>query len=41
MSLVEKYVFEKTVRTSELTDIHATKENLLENAKKIFDEHQK
>ena len=38
---VEKYVFEKTVRTSELTDIHATKENLLENAKKIFDEHQK
>lgn len=38
---VEKYVFEKNVRTSELTDIHATKENLLENAKKIFDEHQK
>lgn len=38
---VEKYVFEKTVRTSELTDIHAKKENLLEEAKKIFDEHQK
>lgn len=38
---VEKYVFEKTVRTSELTDIHAKKEDLLEEAKKIFDEFRK
>jgi len=31
--------FRKTVKKSELTDIHAIKEDLLEEAKKDFDEH--
>ncbi len=36
---VEKDVYEKTLPPSELTDIHAIKEDLLEEAKKEFDEN--
>ncbi len=36
---VEKGVYEKNLPTSELTDIHAIKEDLLEEAKKEFDEN--
>lgn len=39
--IANKYEFLEEEESSELTDIHAIKENLLENAKKIFDEHQK
>ena len=35
---VEKGVYEKTLTTSELTDIHAIKRNKLEYAKKDYDE---
>ncbi len=35
---VEKGVYEKTLPTSELTDIHAIKRNKLEYAKKYYDE---
>ena len=38
---VEKGVYEKTLPTSELTDIHAIKRNKLEYAKKAFDENNK
>ncbi len=38
---VEKGVYEKTLPTSELTDIHAIKRNKLEYAKKDFDEANK
>ena len=38
---VEKGVYEKTLPTSELTDIHAIKEDLLEEAKQDFDEANK
>ena len=38
---VEKGVYEKTLPTSELTDIHAIKRNKLEYAKKDFDEKNK
>lgn len=38
---VEKGVYEKTLPTSELTDIHAIKRNKLEYAKKAFDEINK
>lgn len=38
---VEKGVYEKTLPTSELTDIHAIKRNKLEYAKIDFDENNK
>ena len=38
---VEKGVYEKTLPTSELTDIHAIKRNKLEYAKKDFDKKNK
>ena len=38
---VEKGVYEKTLPTSELTDIHAIKDDLLEDAKIDFDENNK
>ena len=38
---VEKGVYEKTLPTSELTDLHAIKDDLLEYAKKDFDEANK
>ena len=38
---VEKGVYEKTLPTSELTDIHAIKRNKLEYAKQDFDEINK
>lgn len=38
---VEKGVYEKTLPISELTDIHAIKDDLLEYAKKDFDENNK
>ncbi len=38
---VEKGVYEKTLPTSELTDIHPIKKNLLDYAKQEFDENNK
>lgn len=38
---VEKGVYEKTLPTSELTDIHAIKDDLLEYAKQDFDKKNK
>ena len=38
---VEKYVFEKRVATSELTDILVIKKDELKDVKKEFDEYQK